>query len=157
MFGKINTDSIYYVGLQNLFGCPRGGHGAEFTIISLLSTPRPRTPGTTPAPPPATGSTASWSMLSKVNTEHLHFFCHFIEINRIKILEDLLLLWLQYKINCEAQGKGRAKGQPRKVTKRSFMDGGWWMVDILSLMLYTKFGCHHHHHPPSRKSLNLQD
>jgi len=20
------------------------------------------------------------------------------------------------------------------------------MVDILSLMLYTKFGCHHHHH-----------
>ena len=24
--------------------------------------------------------------------------------------------------NCEAQGKGRAKGQPRKVTKRSFID-----------------------------------
>ena len=23
----------------------------------------------------------------------------------------------------------------------------WWMVDILSLMLYTKFGCHHHHLP----------
>ena len=23
------------------------------------------------------------------------------------------------------------------------MDGGWWTVDILSLMLYTKFGCHH--------------
>ena len=31
--------------------------------------------------------------------------------------------------NCEAQGKGRAKGRPRKVTKRSFIDGGWWMVD----------------------------
>ena len=59
--------------------------------------------------------------------------------------------------NCEAQGKGRAKGRPRKVTQWSFIDGGWWMVDILSLMLYTKFGCHHHHHPPSRKSLNLQD
>ena len=31
--------------------------------------------------------------------------------------------------NCEAQGKGRAKGRPRKVTKRSFidMDGGWWL------------------------------
>ena len=43
---------------------------------------------------------------------------------------------------CEAQGKGRAKGRPRKVTERSFIDGGWWMVDILSLMLYTKFGCH---------------
>ena len=41
---------------------------------------------------------------------------------------------------CEAQGKGRAKGQPRKVTQRSFIDGGWWMVDILSLMLYIKFG-----------------
>ena len=28
---------------------------------------------------------------------------------------------------CEAQGKGRAKGQPRKVTQRSFIDGGWWI------------------------------
>ena len=43
-------------------------------------------------------------------------------------------------IYCEAQGKGRAKGRPRKVTQRSFIDGGWWMVDILSLMLYIKFG-----------------
>ena len=42
---------------------------------------------------------------------------------------------------CEAQGKGRARGGPRKVTQKSFIDGGWWMVDILSLMLYTKFGC----------------
>ena len=42
---------------------------------------------------------------------------------------------------CEAQGKGRAKGGPRKVTKGSFIDGGWWMVDILSLMLYIRFGC----------------
>ena len=57
---------------------------------------------------------------------------------------------------CEAQGKGRARGGPRKVTQRSFMDGGWWMVDILSLMLYTKFGCHPpptttHHHPEVSK------
>ena len=44
---------------------------------------------------------------------------------------------------CEAQGKGRARGGPRKVTQRSFIDGGWWMADILSLMLYIKFGCHH--------------
>ena len=36
---------------------------------------------------------------------------------------------------CEAQGKGRARGRPRKVTQRSFIDGGWWMVDILSLEL----------------------
>ena len=28
---------------------------------------------------------------------------------------------------CEAQGKGRAKGRPRKVTQRSFIDGGWWI------------------------------
>ena len=53
------------------------------------------------------------------------------------------------KFSVKHQGKGRAKGRPRKVTQRSFIDGGWWMVDILSLMLYTKFGCH----PPSTKSL----
>ena len=51
--------------------------------------------------------------------------------------------WRCFYLYCEAQGKGRAKGRPRKVTQRSFMDGGWWMVDILSLMLYIKFGCHH--------------
>ena len=51
---------------------------------------------------------------------------------------------------CEAQGKGRAKGRPRKVTQRSFIDGGWWIS--FSLMLYIKFGWHHH-----QKSLNLQD
>ena len=28
---------------------------------------------------------------------------------------------------CEAQGKGRAKGWPRKVTQRSFIDGEWWI------------------------------
>ena len=33
---------------------------------------------------------------------------------------------------CEAQGKGRAKARPLvTVTQRSFIDGGWWMVDIL--------------------------
>ena len=53
--------------------------------------------------------------------------------------------------NCEAQGKGRAKGRPRKVTQMSFMDGGWWMVDILSLMLYIKFGCHP---PPTTTTTN---
>ena len=42
--------------------------------------------------------------------------------------------------SCEAQGKGRAKGRLRKVTQRSFIDYRWWMVDILSLMLYIKFG-----------------
>ena len=28
---------------------------------------------------------------------------------------------------CEAQGKGRAKGRPRKVTRRKIIDGGWWI------------------------------
>ena len=32
--------------------------------------------------------------------------------------------------------------------QRYFIDGGWWMVDILSLMLYIKFGCHPPTHPP---------
>ena len=41
---------------------------------------------------------------------------------------------------CDAQGKGRGKGCLREVTQRSFIDGRWWMVDILSLMLYIKFG-----------------
>ena len=42
MFGKINTDSIYYVGLQNLFGCPRGGHGAE--LVHYNKSPQHATP-----------------------------------------------------------------------------------------------------------------
>ena len=50
------------------------------------------------------------------------------------------LLLSNFDIYCEAQGKGRAKGRLRKVTQRSFIDDGWWMVDILSLMLYIKFG-----------------
>ena len=29
-----------------------------------------------------------------------------------------------FKLNCEAQGKGRAKGRPRMVFQRSFIDGG---------------------------------
>ena len=62
-------------------------------------------------------------------------------LNKVKKVEVAYNLVID---NCEAQGKGRAKGQPRKVTQRSFIDGGWWMVDILSLMLYIKFGCHHH-------------
>ena len=53
-------------------------------------------------------------------------------------------------IYCDAQGKGRGKGGLRKVTQRSFIDGGWWMVVILSLMLYIKFGCH----PPYSRLLN---
>ena len=49
-------------------------------------------------------------------------------------------------MNCEAQGKGRARGGPRKVTERTFIDGGWWMVDILSLELTLKLVATH---PPT--------
>ena len=57
-----------------------------------------------------------------------------------KQLEELIGILSTHFFCCEAQGKGRAKGRPRRVTERSFIDGGWWMVDILSLMLYIKFG-----------------
>ena len=30
-----------------------------------------------------------------------------------------------HRYYCEAQGKGRARGGPRKVTQRSFIDGGY--------------------------------
>ena len=55
------------------------------------------------------------------------------ENKTIQIIINFVLLILLCKIHslnfCEAQGKGRAKGRPRKVTKRSFidMDGGWWL------------------------------
>ena len=52
---------------------------------------------------------------------------------------DLFYRYEEISHYCEAQGKGRAKGPTRKVTQRS-LDGGWLMVDILSLKLYTKFG-----------------
>ena len=60
----------------------------------------------------------------------------------------IVQLYIHCNKCCEAQGKGRARGGPRKVTEWSFIDGGWWMVDILSLMLYIKFGCHHPPPPP---------
>ena len=45
------------------------------------------------------------------------------------LLYQFLVSYYLLLIHCEAQGKGRAKGRPRKVTKRSFidMDGGWWL------------------------------
>ena len=66
--------------------------------------------------------------------------------------------WFNVKFRnyCEAQGKGRAKGWPRKVTQRSFidMDGGWWLSFpwCFTLNLVAT-------HPPTfhRKSLNLHD
>ena len=56
-------------------------------------------------------------------------------------------MYVSYIIYCEAQGKGRARGGPRKVTERSFMDSGWWMVDILSLELTLKLVATRHHPP----------
>ena len=37
----------------------------------------------------------------------------------------------QHNHYCEAQGKGRARGGPRKVTERTFMDGGYPFPDAL--------------------------
>ena len=64
-----------------------------------------------------------------------------------------LLLWLIHSVFWKkiVKLRERAKGRPRKVIQRSFKDGGCWMVDILSLMLYTKFGYVTFHpptHPP---------
>ena len=58
----------------------------------------------------------------------------------VQYLQDAALDWNNpamffghFKLYCEAQGKGRAKGHSKVIYR-------WWMVDILSLMLYTKFG-----------------
>ena len=53
--------------------------------------------------------------------------------NALNTNENVRDVQVKLNVNCETQGKGRAKGRPRKVTQRSFIDGGWWMVDILSL------------------------
>ena len=50
-------------------------------------------------------------------------------ISAFKTIEDGILTLTRFQY-CEAQGKGRAEGRPRKITQRSFIDGGWWMVDI---------------------------
>ena len=42
--------------------------------------------------------------------------------------KDTYYIQSQY---CEAQGNGRAKGRPRKVTQRSFIDGGYPFHDAL--------------------------
>ena len=69
--------------------------------------------------------------ISSVKTTRMNFFVRYM----------VTTLHIKGSTNfCEAQGKGRAKGRPRKVTQRSFIDSGWWMMDILSLMLYIKFG-----------------
>ena len=53
-----------------------------------------------------------------------------------------------YKIfYCEAQGKGR-----QRVDLGRSLKGHLWMVDILSLMLYIKVGCHH---PPTGRLILL--
>ena len=53
---------------------------------------------------------------------------------------------------CEAQGKGRARGRPRKVTLRSFIDYRLSIINILEPRAYTKFCCHR---PPSGSLINL--
>ena len=143
--------------------------GVVFTIVPS-SRPADRGRGrggeeeTPQRPGPAGGklgpSPLSQPIYNRIQTnryyEILHPLCYDENENNIFFnLPSKSPLGFQHKKYdyCEAQGKGRARGGPWKITQRSFMDGGWWMVDILSLMLYTKFGCHHRH----QKSLNLQD
>ena len=83
---------------------------------------------------------------------HIHSVAHCVGISHNEMLcSELILLISASSINfCEAQGKGRAKGRPRKVTQRSFKDGGWWIsfpwCFTLNLVATT-----------TQKSLNLQD
>ena len=48
---------------------------------------------------------------------------------------SLLITHIQSNSNCEAQGKGRAKGRLRMVTQRSFVDYRLSIIDIFSLEL----------------------
>ena len=52
---------------------------------------------------------------------------HFRAMIWLSVLHQIVSnMDIQWKC-CEAQGKGRAKGRLRKVTQRSFIDGGWWI------------------------------
>ena len=87
-----------------------------------------------------------------INLIHLlqQKICHDRQAVNCIYIAHLILFWFLSSL-LWSSGKGKGKGgRPRKVTQRSFKDGGWWMVDILSLMLYTKFGCH----PPYSRLLN---
>ena len=64
-------------------------------------------------------------------------------------ISSLLVTSVEFA-NCEAQEKGRAKGQPRKVTQRSFIDGGWWISFPWCFTLNLVATCNHHH-PPTCK------
>ena len=75
---------------------------------------------------PCDTSLSAPSLLVKV------LFCRSVFFSSPILLSFLLppshsSLSLNTATNCEAQGKGRAKGRPRKVTQRSFIDGGWWI------------------------------
>ena len=57
-------------------------------------------------------------------------FCDRFSIPLISLARQVQFSMSKYFLhmgNCEAQGKGRARGGPRKVTQRLFLDGGWWI------------------------------
>ena len=60
----------------------------------------------------------------------------YVQINILKFCENSYILY-EYIV------KLREREGQRVDSGRSFIDCRWWMVDILSLMLYTKFGCNH--------------
>ena len=57
--------------------------------------------------------------------------------------------------NCEAQGKGRAKGRLRKVTQRSFIDYRLSIIDILSLELTLNLVVTFPPPPPPTRTFNF--
>ena len=56
-----------------------------------------------------------------------HSCCHYTRED--KLFENTLILIVKLR-----------ERERHRVDQGKKMDGGWWMVDILSLMLYTKFG-----------------
>ena len=46
-------------------------------------------------------------------------------------IRSLQVTFFLFSSFCVAQGKGRARGGPRKVTQRSFIDGGYPFPDAL--------------------------
>ena len=77
---------------------------------------------------------------------------HYTQVKRIFCISNLQVICDPNNINCEAQGKGRAKGRLRKVTQRSLIDYILSIINIFSLELTLNLvvspSNHHHHFPP---------
>merc|ERR1712242_514794 len=68
---------------------------------------------------------------------------------------SLLIIHIQSNSNCEAQGKGRAKGRLRMVTQRSFVDYRLSIIDIFSLELTLNLVVTFPPPPPPTRTFNF--